>query len=620
MDIFLGCSNKISEDLKSRFMNYISLGEFRSLNPSDYLCVLKQTRGENLVISNERFEIVFDGYIPGTQDQILEKKISELADKIVSGTKIDFNNYSGLFNICIRDKNSGDIILASDPSALLPLNYISIEGVFYYCSHLHIMGSLLNSVPDFAGIAQKVTLGYILGARTLYSGISRLNPGEKIIFRSASGKIESSYGVVYYTEYKNEKDIERLLYESLLGSCGRMHNSYSSLGLMLSEGADSRFLGGLARQIGFSIKSYTHITPGAGGQKILESIAGMLNSEHHFQSVIDGYSTSNEQLEKQLLLADNLSYPFWLPGSDYFKKTDADYPVIIGSSLDCILDGNIFHKPAKQKRQAVMQRYSEIIKQDSGLLTERYVERLSAELIKSLYLNFSKGSDKFLANQFQHDISTKLIEELKGLNDYISSEMNRISATGSSLPSLQLQRFILENRDRKLFFGQPLTIRKLNRIYIPSFEYDFLSKASAIHPVHKLHHKLYLRILKKFLPDQLKIKSGTYGLAPHYPRIILETARFIHKSREKKIYRELLEKKGNMDISGFRSATIFELCGRSDATHKGFGQLIINNPDVFNTSAMKSYIDQARDYKIRVFNYERIYRGLEICQVVKGHC
>lgn len=292
--------------------------------------------------------------------------------------------------------------------------------------------------------------------------------------------------------------------------------------------------------------------------------------------------------------------------------------MIIGSSLDCIHDGNIFYKPAKQKRQAVVQRYSEILKQGTRPLTVDYVERLAAELIKSLYVNFSNSQYKSVASQFQPDISLKITKELQCLNGHISSEMNRLSASGSSLPSLKLQRYILENRDRKLFFGQPLTIRKHNRLYIPSFEYDFLSKASAIRPVHKLHHKLYLNILKTFLPEQLKIKSGTFGLAPWYPRVILETSRFIHKSKEKRMYRELLDKKGNTGLSKFRSASIFELCVRSEATHKGFEQLILNNFVVFNARGMKSYIDQVRDYKIKAFNFERLYRGLENCQVMKG--
>ena len=67
MDILLGGSHSISEELKNRFLVYTKLGEFKSTNPSDNLCVLEQTMGESLVISNERQEIIFDGYIPGAQ-------------------------------------------------------------------------------------------------------------------------------------------------------------------------------------------------------------------------------------------------------------------------------------------------------------------------------------------------------------------------------------------------------------------------------------------------------------------------------------------------------------------------------------------------------------------------
>lgn len=588
------------------------------MNPSDYLYVLKQSRGESLVISNELIEIIFDGYIPGMEGRALETSVLQLADLIKGHKAGDHRSFSGIFNLCIREKNSGNLWLTSDPSAILPLYYCLKDGICFYCSHMHIMAVVLNSAPDYQGVAQRSYLGFTLGSRTLYEGIMRLNPGETIIFSKEKSAISSHYNSVYYSSYNNDKNFEEQLFTSLSSSFREMSKLYDTVGLMLSEGADSRFLGGIARKEGLNIKSYTHITQGAGGQKIVEKVAGMLDSDHHFQSMIDGYSTSKEKLEEQLLLADNLSYPFWMLGSDYFRQIDADYPVIIGSSLDCILDGNIFSKPAKNKVPAVMQRYTEILKQNTGILTDRYIERLSTDLIKYLNVNFSNGQNKFLARQFQPDIFLKITEELQCLNGHISSEMDRLSVSGSSLASLQLQRYILENRDRKLFFGQPLTVRKHNKIYIPSFEYNFLSKASSVHPVHKLHHKLYLSILKTFLPEQLKIKSGTYGLAPRYPRFILETSRFIQKGKEKRMYRELLEKKGNMDMSGFRSATIYELCGRSEATHKGFEQLILNNSDVFNVKGMKSYIDQVRDYKIRAFNFERLYRGLEICQVMKG--
>ena len=378
MDIYFGSSQKISEPYGDIFTGFKSLVEFILDTRSEYLNVLKQQFGESLIIANERFEIIFDGYISGLKSKPLENIVADLAGEVVEQISVDYSKYNGVYNLCVREKNTGNIWLTSDPAAMLPLYYCLRENVLFYSSHMYIMASVLNSDPDYAGIAQKISLGYTLGSRTLFKGIERLNPGETIFFNSKKAVIESDYKSVYYTAYHNEKNIEALLFESLSGSFEKMHHCYDTVGLMLSEGFDSRFLGGIAKLKGFNIKSYTHITPGAGGQAIVEKVSRMLNSEHHFKSMIDGYSYDRDQLENQLYLTDNLNYPYWMLGSDYFRLKSADYPIIIGSSLDCILDGNIFLKPSKQTSSAIRQRYTEIFKQNTGLLTEDYIERLSS--------------------------------------------------------------------------------------------------------------------------------------------------------------------------------------------------------------------------------------------------
>ncbi|NMB64984.1 MAG: hypothetical protein GYA16_08975 [Spirochaetes bacterium] len=598
-------------------MKNSGLDEYTVENPSNYLFVLKQKTGESLIISTDRFEIVFDGYLPGIKGVDLEIKVLELAEKIVLRKNIDYNDYGGIFNICIRDKADKNIYLKSDPSALLPLYYGKINQVFYYCSHGHIMGQCLDSQPDFSGIMQKVTLGYTLGNQYYYKNISRINPGETIIYNADNHNIESTYSQLYYIGYTLEKDIEEELFTSLNISFSKQRKNYSEIGLMLSEGFDSRFLGGFSKKNSFNIIAFTHGTFGTKGHIIVEKVARTLDCEHHFQSMINGYNYNIRELSNQIYQADNINYPFWILGSEFYKKVNATYPVIIGSSLDCILGGNIFYKTSKKVLSAVLQRYVEIFKQDTGILSERYIESLSSQILNSLLVKNIKVYSGIISETFNIDLANLIIDELKNLNDYIKNEIDRISKTGSLLPSLQLQRYILENRDRKLFFGQPLTIRRHSKIYIPSFEYGFLSRASAINPIHKLHHKLYLNIYKKFFPQLLKIENGSYGIRPVYPRYILETNRFLLKSKERRLYRYLLEKRGKMDLSGFRSASIFELCGRDDKTYTSFEDLITVNSDIFRVDTMKHYISDARNYKIRVFNYERFFRGLELCMVQK---
>ncbi len=616
MDIFFGSSQNIQDNLAKKFEGFKTLNEYVFERTSSCLVMLRHTRGESLFLENETLEIVFDGYLHGTAGKELAVKLFSVAENLVNGKHIDFNEYTGLFNICIRVKQDGKVFLKSDPSALLPLYYCLNEKHFYYSSHGHMLGSLLDAEPDYSGIMQKVTLGFTLGERYYYKDIKRINPGETIIYDPFDGKIASRYDYVYYSGYNLEKNIEEELFSGLNLSFERIRKEYSEIGLMLSEGFDSRFLGGIARRNGFKISSYTHGTPGAGGKVIADEVAEALNSDHFFSSMIDGYCHDDNEMVRQIYLSDNLNYPFWMAGAGYFKKRNAGYPVIIGSSLDSILGGNIFYKPAKHIKDAVIQRYSEILKQDLGLLSERYIEKLSSELIQLTYLKSAGGQSKLIDQTFVTDVAGLLKKELKFLNEHIESEYDRIKRTGSSLTSLQLQRFVLENRDRKLFFGQPLTIRKYNKIYIPSFEFGFLSRASAVNPVYKLHHKLYLKIYRNYLPELLRIRNGAYGIKPVYPRSILETSRFILKKKEKDLYRKLLDSKGAMELSDFRAASVFEICGRNDGTISRFEELIVKNSDVFTVNGMSRYLNQVKDYEIRVFNHDRLFRGLEVCQVL----
>ena len=618
MDIYFGSNQKLTDAIKNKFVRFNFNGAFREDLPSENLWNLKQQNGESIFIGTDCHEIIFDGYIPGLEGQTLDTAIRELAGLIIKQKPVCWVKYSGIFNLALRETDNGDVWLTSDPSAMLPLYYCHMDGIFYYGSHMHIMADLLDAGPDYAGIAQKMVLSYTLGQRTLYRGISRLNPGEIVHFKQSENILELKTYPEYYTSYNYTKHLEKKIYESIYDSFKRVREHYTDIGLMLSEGFDSRFLGGLAKQNEFKIHSYTHYTPGAGGQPIVEKVVGMLNSEHHFQSMIEGYTHSLLKLDEQLYLADNLNYPFWMLASDYFRQNGFSFPVIIGSSLDCILGGNLFYKSTSNKFHAVWQRYIEIIRQDTGLLTEKYIEELSAQLIVNKFVKQLSKQEKAISDIFNKDMSKLINVEVNSINEYIRSEFDRIYKTGSLLPSQQLQRFTLENRDRKLFFGQPLTVRKYNRIYIPSFEYNFLKLVSSVNPKHKLHHNLYLNTLWSFMPEQLRIANGAYGLKPSNPRLILETSRIILKLKDLNLYRKLLENKGNMCLAGFRSVSVFEVCGRSEAAYSEFRNIIQSNQIALNTNAICSYITQIKDFKIRAFTHERLFRAHEVCHVMKS--
>ena len=120
------------------------------------------------------------------------------------------------------------------------------------------------------------------------------------------------------------------------------------------------------------------------------------------------------------------------------------------------------------------------------------------------------------------------------------------------------------------------------------------------------------------MPEQLQIENGAYGLKPSYPRLLLETSRMLLKRKDLNLYQNLLESKGHMSLSGFRSVSVFEVCGRSEAAYSEFKKIIQSDQKVLNTNNMGSYIAQIKDFKIRAYTHERLFRAHEMCHVLKG--
>ena len=48
-----------------------------------------------------------------------------------------------------------------------------------------------------------------------------------------------------------------------------------------------------------------------------------------------------------------------------------------------------------------------------------------------------------------------------------------------------------------------------------------------------------------------------------------------------------------------------------------FEEMVVKNSDVFTVNGISRYLKQVVNYEIRVFNHDRLFRGLEVCGVKK---
>jgi hypothetical protein len=383
---------------------------------------------------------------------------------------------------------------------------------------------------------------------------------------------------------------------------------------MLSEGFDSRLVAAIFRKVDAKVFSFTHGTPGTFGTHISEVVANRLGLSYHFADL--RYPCEPAGLRQQLYLADNLDLPFFISGCEYFRNSDVT-AVTCGTALDSTLGGKIFYKSSNDRLQAIFQRYHEIIRQNLGMIKDDYIEDLSGELIKGLLDVDTDRLTRRIKSRFIGDVADELVKQVGSLRESIEQELNRINLSGSISKSLQLQRFLLENKARKYAFGQELTIRTQNKIVVPSYERTFMKVASLVPVKHKLHHGVYLKLLKRYYLRAAQIATGNYFLPATFPRIALESSRFIGKTRDLYVLKKFLKQKGHSDYRPYRGAVFTDLNGRDESVFAFFAGVLEKNKKVLNAKFYHEYLSSIRNYQVRVYDYSDFYQAIEYSQVLQ---
>lgn len=582
---------------------------------SSHILLWRSSTGQSYFYQNDRFEIFLDGYIHGYKQNSFADFLTVLAQRIIQNKKTLEGDETGVFNILIYEKDNHRATLTCDPSGNLPVYYGVVGQNMIISSHLYILGKALNLEPDYLGILQKDLLGYTIGPRTAYSPIKRLQAAEMVVYSPEQRIFSSNYTQPYFTEYRETtSDFIDQLYASLITPFKHLSKSYQSMGVMLSEGFDSRLTAGLAQQAGFDVYTFSHGSKWTRGLKITQEVSRGLPSTHHIDGLERGYHSSLASLHKTLLLADDLTVPCFEYGSEYFSRKQIDVAVC-GTALDSTLGANLFFLSKRNKARAVMQRYKEIAGQDLGILKREYVENLSLQLIAQACQQDPVRIERRVRSRFSPPVANELVKHIPGLVDDIQSELERIKNTGSQLPSLIIQRYFLENLARKSWFGQDLVMRINNRLATPVYEREFMQLSSALHPIYKLNHKTYLQLLRWFFPRLARINNGAYLLPATYPRLILETSRFWHVYTDEKIITRYLATQGRSGFSGYRGARFTDQTLRHPDTLNFFESMMNENQAIVNRSSMLQALERVRNYQTRTYLFDDYYRLFEACQI-----
>jgi asparagine synthase (glutamine-hydrolysing) len=225
---------------------------------------------------------------PTTATGLIGRLYERYQDRVVE-------HLHGEFCLAIIDLAQHRVFLASDPIGNYPLYWRADNGGLVFASDLAAVIRAAPSVRhlNLRAVGDYVTLGAVLGDRTLVDGISLLPPGTLLCYNSRTLTVSRSTYVELATFFQN-KCLDKSSYLDAVAAefrsaVDRALTSSRSVGLSLSGGLDSRaILSATAGRAG-RLHTYTLGVEGCADEVIADKLAKIAGTMHRFFRLDESY-------------------------------------------------------------------------------------------------------------------------------------------------------------------------------------------------------------------------------------------------------------------------------------------------------------------------------------------
>ncbi|HEX6188937.1 MAG TPA: asparagine synthase (glutamine-hydrolyzing) [Pyrinomonadaceae bacterium] len=170
---------------------------------------------------------------------------------------------NGMFAFVIYDKKRKRLFGARDRIGIKPLYYLNQPGLFAFASELKSLLTLpVSRDLDFQSLYHYMTLLFVPGERTIFSGVKRIPPGHYFTFDLASRQLSTRRYWQLKTdrvdENRSPEEWPAVVRHELREAVRRWTLSDVPVGCSLSGGLDSSAVVGLLSELGYGpIKTYS---------------------------------------------------------------------------------------------------------------------------------------------------------------------------------------------------------------------------------------------------------------------------------------------------------------------------------------------------------------------------
>lgn len=204
-----------------------------------------------------------------------------------------FEKLNGMFAIAIWDGRAGKLILARDRFGKKPLYYALLGSALVFASEPKAILTYpgMRRELDFDACAAYLTHEYVPSPRSIYRGISKLEPGSFLVWENGRMRRESYYHITFgdggapMREEEGIGELDRLLTDAVEARLV----SDVPLGVFLSGGLDSSTVAYYAqRSAGERVKTFSigFTDPAFDESAHARAVAAHLGTDHH-EEILD---------------------------------------------------------------------------------------------------------------------------------------------------------------------------------------------------------------------------------------------------------------------------------------------------------------------------------------------
>jgi len=225
-----------------------------------------------MATENESHVLIFNGEIYNFPDlrRELEKKgyafrthcDTEVVLRMFEGYGDEaVHHFNGMFALALYERERDRLTLYRDRLGIKPLFYTYRNGTLAFASELDALaqGGFVDGEMNYSALRDYFTYLYVPCPDTIYDGVEKVRPGEKIVFERGGVKRERYWRFQYDVNEMWDLDSAAERYMELLTESVRMRKiSDVPLGAFLSGGIDSSsVVGTLAHVSNGPVKTFT---------------------------------------------------------------------------------------------------------------------------------------------------------------------------------------------------------------------------------------------------------------------------------------------------------------------------------------------------------------------------